>query len=92
MRDWLEAWWITFLYSTKTQICLVVGISLFIAIPIVGDWMMTSFELHGPLAPLTNVIRERFSHRYEHIGWVALFSFLLLAVKALRRDKKRLLG
>ena len=48
--------------------------------------------LHGALAPLTDVVREKLFHRYDKAAWASLAACLLLAVKLYRKDRKRLLG
>jgi hypothetical protein len=49
-------------------------------------------EQHGPMAPLTDVIRDALKHRYDKVAWMALGGFLLVAIRAYRKDRRRLLG
>lgn len=78
MSDWLDEFWMV--------LCFFVGILL------MGQGLVGSLELHGPLAALTDVVRDKLMHRYDKAAWAALASFALLAVKTYRKDRRRLLG
>ena len=79
-------------YSTRTKLALICGVAFFLGILLVGQSLVGELELHGPLAPLTDVIRDRLMHRYDKAAWIALGSFWLMAIKLYRKDRKRLLG
>lgn len=79
-------------YSTRTKLALICGAAFFLGILLVGQSLVGGLELHGPLATLTDVIRDRLMHRYDKAAWIALGSFWLLAIKFYRKDRKRLLG
>lgn len=57
-----------------------------------GDVLVGLVELNGPLAPLTDVTRHALMRRYDKAAWMALGGFSVVAVKAYRKDRRRLLG
>jgi len=91
VRDWIEEVLMVVAYSTRTQLAIMFGAVFFVGFMLAGQVLVGRIELHGFLAPLTDVIRDRLLHRYDKAAWIALGSFLLLAVKAYRRDRQRLL-
>lgn len=89
---WFEEILIVLAYSTRTQIAILLGVISFIAILIYGHFAVDSFQLTGVLAPLTDVIKPYYAHRFEATAFGALFSFLSLAFKLFMRDRKRILN
>jgi hypothetical protein len=73
VRDWLAELWVVFCYSTRTQLALALGVAFFAGIMLMGDALVGRIELHGSLAPLTDVIREALMHCYDKAAWMALF-------------------
>lgn len=92
MSDVLAEASVVLCYSTRTQLAIIGGAAFFLGILLAGQSLVGGLELHGPLAPLTDVIRERLMHRYDKAAWIALVSFWLMAIKFYRKDRKRLLG
>lgn len=92
MREALEEFLVVLAYSGKTQLAALFGLGFFVGIMAAGDFFTSYVELHGILAPLTDVIREKIAYRYDKIAWAILFSFLLLAVRCYKKDRKRLFG
>lgn len=92
MSDLLEEVWMVLCHSARTQLAIFFGVLFLFGTLLLGDVLVGGLELHGPLAPLTEVIRERVAHRYDKAAWFALGSFLVLAVRFYRKDRKRLLG
>lgn len=92
MRDLLEEVWIVVSHSTKTQLALAFAVIFFVGFMLVGQMLVERIELHGVMAPLTDVIQELLLHRYRKAAWIALVGFLLLAVRLYRKDRRRLLG
>lgn len=92
MRDWFEEIWIVVSHSTKTQLALALAVIFFVGFMLIGQMLVDRIELHGVMTPLTDVIRERLLHRYHKAAWIALASFLLLAVRLYQKDRRRLLG
>lgn len=90
MREALEEFLVVLAYSTKTQLAVICGLAFFVGTMIAGDYFTTHMEIHGVLAPLTDVIREKIAHRYDKVAWAALFSFFLFAAKCYKKDRKRL--
>ncbi len=92
MRDWLEEILMVLSHSTRTQLALACAFIFFFGFLLLGQALVGRVEFHGPLAPLTDVIRDALLHRYDKAAWIALGSFLLLAIKLYRKDRRRLLG
>jgi len=92
MRNWIEEVLMVVSCSTRTQLAIMFGVVFFVGFLLAGQVIVGRIELHGFLAPLTDVIRDRLLHRYDKAAWIALGSFLLLAIRAYRRDRQRLLG
>lgn len=92
MKDWLAEILVVLAYSSRTQCAIVLGMVSFIGLMMAGDYFVGRIELHGALAPLTDVMREKLFHRYDKAAWASLAACLLLAVKLYRKDRKRLLG
>lgn len=92
MSDLLAEAWTVLCYSTRTQLAIVCGAAAFVGVVLAGQSLVGGFELHGSLAPLTDVVRDRLMHRYDKAAWIALGGFWLLAVKFYRKDRRRLLG
>lgn len=92
MRDWLEEIGMAISHSTKTQLALALAVFSFVGFMLVGQLLVDRIELHGVMAPLTDVLRERLLHRYHKAASIAFVSFLLLAVRLYRKDRRRLLG
>lgn len=92
MSDWLEEVWVVLCHSRKTQLAIAFGVLFFVGIMVLGRALVGGLELHGPLAALTDVVRDKLMHRYDKAAWAALGSFALLAVKTYRKDRRRLLG
>lgn len=92
MRDALEEFLVVLAYSTKTQLVVLCSIAFFVGTMATGNYLTTHMEIHGILSPLTNVVREIIAHRYDKVAWASLFSFLCLAVRCYKKDRKRLFG
>jgi uncharacterized membrane protein len=92
MKDWLEEILIALAHSSRTQVAIFLGVVLYVGFILAGEYFVGNLKLHGVLAPLTDVVRERIWQRYDKAAWATLAGFLLLAVKLHRKDRKRLLG
>jgi hypothetical protein len=92
MREALDEFPVVLAYSTKTQLALLFGFAFFLGILLAGDYFVGRLELHGTLSPSTDAIRNMIAHRYDKVAWASLASFLLLAIKCYKKDRKRLLG
>jgi hypothetical protein len=91
VREWLGESIAVLVYSAKTQICIVAGLFFFALFMIGGAYLANTMELRSVPAGYVDVIREKIMHRYDKAAWIALATFLLLAIKCYRRDRKRLL-
>lgn len=92
MRADLDEFLVVLAYSAKTQWAILLGVVFFVVAMLAGDYFVSRFEIHGILAPLTEVIRDQIAHRYDKVAWAGLVSFLFYAFKCFRKDRKRLLG
>lgn len=90
MKDYFTEILMVINYSGRTQAAIILGAIGFIVINLVGDYYLASFQLSGQMSGLTDIIKEKFAHRYDKAAWAALFSFWWLAVKCYRKDKKKL--
>lgn len=90
MRNVLSEVWLVLRYSPRTQLAIALGLISFSATLLMGERLVGSLEFHGPLAPMTDLIRQRLMHRYDTAAWGVLGSFALLAVKTYRKDRRRL--
>jgi hypothetical protein len=69
----------------------LLGVVFFFVITLVGDSLASRIEFQGVFASIADVVREKIVQRYDKAAWFSLVSFLLLAVKSYRKDRKRLL-
>jgi len=92
MSDWFDEVWVVLCHSSRTQLAIAFGLFFFVGILLMGQGLVGNLELHGPLAALTEAVRDKLMHRYDKAAWAALASFALLAVKTYRKDRRRLLG
>lgn len=90
MKDYFTEILLVIAYSGRTQAAIIMGMIGFIVINLVGDYYLTNFQLVGPMAAFTDVIKEKLIHRYDKEAWGVLFSFWWLAAKFYRKDRKRL--
>ena len=91
MREAVDEFLVVLAYSSKTQLAVIFGLAFFVGTMVAGDYFTSHLEMHGVLAPLADVVREKIAHRYDKVAWAILLSFLLLAVKCYKKDRKRLL-
>ena len=92
MREVLDEFLLVLASSTRTQLALLFGLVFFVVMMAAGNHFATQIELHGALAPLTEVVRAKIAHHYDKAAWATLWSFLFLAVKSYKKDRKRLIG
>lgn len=92
MQAAFEEFLMVIAYSARTQLALFFGVLFFFGILLAGDYFTSHFELHGLFAPMTDALREKIAHRYDKAAWLALCSFLVLAFKCHKKDRKRLLN
>ena len=90
--NWLEEILLVLAFSTRTQFAILLGVMSFIFILTYGYFAVDVFELIGLMAPLTEVLKPYFAHRYEAAAFGSLFGFMGVAVKLYKKDRKRLLG
>ena len=86
----IEEFILVLAYSRRTQWTLLVGAFAFAAMLLCGSYFASHLSFEGMFAPLTAPIQELILKRY---GWAALcvlISFLVLATKCYRKDRKRL--
>ena len=90
MKDWLMELLVVIAHSTKIQAAVWIGCLGFLGIHLFGLYAVGNIELEGFLAPMTETIRAQFAHKYDEIALVWLASFGILAVKAYRKERRRL--
>lgn len=91
MLEWLEEFLVILIHSKRTQLAIFLGMASFISILAAGEYFVGRVNIHGALAPLTDVVREALLGRYEKAAWGSLGAFMLLAIKGYRKDRKKLL-
>jgi len=79
-------------FSRKLQWILVIAMAGPLMIFIYQDYMLRDFHLAGPLAPMTDVLKEKLKGRCDKAALICFVSFVSLAIKQYREDKKRLDG
>ena len=77
-------------YSKKTQYAILIGIFGYLAINLVGDYMLRDFHLTGLLAPLNDLVKDKLIGKYDKAALCCLCSFWMLAIKLYIKDKRRL--
>lgn len=92
MRDWFEEVWFVLCRSGKMQLALLLGVVFFVGFQLLGSSVVSGLELHGPAAPVADSVRERLGSRVDKLAYIALVSFLVVAYRAYRKDRRRLLG
>lgn len=92
MREAFEEFFLVLQFSWKTQLWIYLGMVFFLGFLLGGEYFAGSFVLHGFLAPMTDVIREKILHRYDKAAWMLLGSSWLMAIKQFRKDRKRILS
>ena len=76
-------------FSKRTQWVLLLGFIGFITFKLLGQHMLSDFELHGMMAPLTEIVRSKIGQRYDSAAFMCLVSSWLAAVRFYCKDKKR---
>ena len=89
--NWLNEFIYVLALSKRTQWAIVLGILFFVGINLFGSYMLSNFELQGPFKGIQNVVAQKMANKYDKVAWLALFSFILLAFKCYRKDKKKFL-
>jgi len=86
-------WLIEFIYilasSKRTQWAIMLGIVFFIGINLLGQHMLSNFELHDSAKGIQDVIIHKMAKKYDKAAFVVLISFWVLAYKLYQKDKKR---
>lgn len=88
-------WFSEFLYvlssSYKTQLALILGIFFHIVITLLGEYMISNFELQGSMKALQEVIGDKLLRKYDKVALFVLVSFWIIAIKSYLKAKKYLL-
>lgn len=88
---YLEELLITFLYSKRAQLAVILGPVFFAGIMLIGHYLTRNLMLDGVMAPLSETFRTIYMIRYEHAAWGVLLTFWVLAGKTLIKDRKKYL-
>ncbi|WP_194089618.1 hypothetical protein [Vibrio hibernica] len=89
MPNWLNEFLYVLALSKKTQWALIFGAVFYFGILLLGQHMLSNFELQGSVKGIQDVIAHKIAKKYDKAALVALFSFLVLAYKCYQKDKKR---
>lgn len=89
MPNWLSEFLYVLALSKKTQWALILGIVFFVGIHLLGLHVLSNFELQGQYANIQNVIVSKLAKKYDKAAWLTLISFIVLAYKCYKKDKKR---
>lgn len=90
MREAIAEFLLVIEHSRGAQVALLLGVLFFFGFQLAGQVFVGQFELHGILAPMTDLVRDRLMHGYDKAAWAALVGFLLAAVKSYKKDRRRL--
>jgi hypothetical protein len=89
----MKDWFIEFLYvlsqSSRMQKALIVGFIAFFAIQVLGHFYIENIELQGSLAPVTESLVRKLTHKYDKAAWLILGTSFLAAYRFYRKDKNR---
>lgn len=88
MRDWIVEFFMVLSRSTKTQLALLLAVIAPLSVLMLGMSQVGQIEFHGPLASLTDPVRELLMHRYDKAAWLVLGIFLFAALKFYKRDRR----
>ncbi|WP_432741475.1 hypothetical protein ABXJ76_14710 [Methylobacter sp. G7] len=75
MKEYFTEILIIIAYSGRTQAAIILGAIGFVVISLVGDYYLANFQLSGQMSGLTDIIKEKFAHRYDKVACGVLFSF-----------------
>lgn len=67
----------------------MLGVVAFFAVNLLGNHILSDFELSGAMSPLTESIKGIIDQRYDKAAYACLFSSWALAFRLYRKDKKR---
>jgi len=92
MKDYFSGILIVIAYSGRTQAAIIlgmVGFIGFIVIDLVGEYYLENFQLSGQMSVLTDIIKDKFAHKYDKAAWGVLIGFWWTAFKLYQKDKKK---
>lgn len=92
MKEYFIEILIVIAYSGRTQAAILLGLIGYISISLVGDYYLSNFQLSGQMVSLSEIVRDKFAHRYDKAAWGVFISFMFLAFKCYRKDRKKFLG
>lgn len=89
MPNWLLEFLSVLSFSKKTQWAIILAFVSFICIHLLGDYIISNFELNGPMKGFQDIIARKIAKRYDKIALVSFFSFLVVAYRSYKKDRKR---
>ena len=92
MPNWLLEMLYVLGHSRRAQAALVLGMLFWAGFVMLGTELEDRISLPGAFAPLNDVLRTHIEHRASHAARAAIFGFAVVAFKAYRRDRRRVLG
>lgn len=90
MKDWFLEFLTVLSFSRKTQYAIILGMIGYLAMSMIGSYMLRDFQLTGFFAPFSAVVKDKLIGKYDNAALGCLVSSWLLAIKLYRKDKKRL--
>ncbi len=72
----LQEFFVVLAHSKRTQLALVLGIVFALVLWQAGEYFVGRISFVGPLAPLTEVVREKLMHRYDKAALLCFLGFL----------------
>lgn len=92
MSDWIMEFLMVLSRSTRTQVALLLAVIAPLSLLMLGLSQVGQIEFHGPLALLTDPVRELLMRRYDKAAWLAFGTFLWAALKFYKRDRRNYYG
>ncbi|WP_417565486.1 hypothetical protein [Marinobacter sp.] len=89
MPNWLIEFLSVLAVSRKTQWAIILGFGFLIGINLLGEHMVSNFELQSQAKGLQEVIAHKFAKKYDKAAFMVFGLFLVTAYKCYRRDKRR---
>lgn len=92
MSDWIVEFLMVLSRSTRTQVALLFAVIAPLSLLMLGMSQVGQIEFQGPLALLTDPVRELLMRRYDQAALLIFGSFLLAARKFYKQDRRNFYG
>ncbi len=88
MPIWLVEFLTILAVSNRTQWAIILGFVFFIGIHLMGDYVLSHLDLQVSVG-LQEIIVQKIAEKYDKAALVILLSFLVLAYRYYKKDKKK---